>query len=191
MAIDEAVLNWTVEHRVSWLTTVFRVITNLGGLAGLTAATVLVVVFLVIRSRRADAWLVGGAMLSGWAVMNLLKMLVGRERPPLPDRLVHEASASFPSGHAMLSAILACVCAAIVVRTFAATARRTVVLTGLGLASIVDGASRLYLGAHWLTDVLAGWLLGIVCAAAWITLSERRIRSMSLRTGESSRRPAL
>ena len=169
--MDRSVLNWIIENRISWLTTVFRAITNVGGLVGLIIATVIVTAALLLARRHRSAILVGGSMLSGWAVMNLLKVVFGRTRPPLPDRLVLESSASFPSGHAMLSAMFATACAAVLIRTMRSGTARTAGIAALAGFALVDGASRVYLGAHWLTDVLAGWLLGVIWAAAWIAMT--------------------
>lgn len=165
--MDDAVLDWMVEHRTPWVTDVFSAITNVGGLVGMTVISVVVTLYLLVRNYRVEALLVGGTMLSGWLVMNGLKLLIGRERPPFPLRLVEEVSSSMPSGHAMLSMVLVCVLGAAIFRL--RSPRRPALVYGvLGAATALDGLSRVYLGAHWMTDVLVGWALGAVFAAAWI-----------------------
>lgn len=83
-------------------------------------------------------------------------------------------SYSFPSGHAMMSAILACVLGAVAVRILAAGLRRNLLLVLLACYTLAVGLSRVYLGAHWLTDVLAGWAFGVAWAALWIWAITRR-----------------
>lgn len=166
MTLDDRVLNWVVAHREPWLTDVFTVITNACGLVGMFALTIALTVGLLVRGRRSQAFLVGGAFVSSWLVMNLLKLLFGRERPPFPARVVLEATHSFPSGHAMLSATLATVVAAVIGRLYGRTL--LAVYVALGVASLLIGLSRVYLGAHWFTDVLAGWLVGWGWAMLWI-----------------------
>jgi undecaprenyl-diphosphatase len=97
--------------------------------------------------------------------VEMLELVVGRHGPPLSWHLVAENDASFPSGHATDSAAffvaLALIVAVFVVRRPLARAM-VVVASGLLAASI--GISRLILGVHWPTDVLAGWALGLACA---------------------------
>ncbi len=166
MTLDDRVLNWVVAHREPWLTDVFTVITNAGGIVGMFILSTALTGGLLIQGRRSQAFLVGGAMVSSWLVMNLAKLLFARERPPFPARIVEEVTYSFPSGHAMLSATLATVVAAVVGRLYG----RTIpwVYVALGAVVLFSGLSRVYLGAHWFTDVLAGWLVGWGWAMLWI-----------------------
>lgn len=178
MQIDQSVLDTMLGLRPPWLTDVVTVITNLGGTLASWVITSAIVLALLARRHRAEALLVGGAMFTGQLVMSLLKLVFGRVRPPFPERLVDEVTHSFPSGHAMMSAILVCVVAAVIVRLAGAPARsrrsaldrwRTpVVFAALALWTLAIGLSRVYLGAHWLTDVIAGWVFGAAWAALWI-----------------------
>ncbi|MFD4180484.1 phosphatase PAP2 family protein [Rhodococcus sp. NPDC058514] len=168
MPIDRSVLDAMLDLRTPWLTDVVTVITNLGGTVASWVITSVIVLALLARRHRAEALLVGGAMFTGQLVMSLLKLAFGRARPPFPERLVDELTHSFPSGHAMMSAILVCVVAAVIVRLAGVRWRTPVVFTGLALWAGAIGLSRVYLGAHWLTDVIAGWLFGAVWAGLWI-----------------------
>ncbi|MGW4477133.1 phosphatase PAP2 family protein [Rhodococcus triatomae] len=174
-----------VAVRTPWLTDVVTVVTHFGDTIVATAITVALVLALLRRNRQVDAVMVGGAMASGFLLMSGLKLVFGRDRPPVPVRLVHEFTRSFPSGHAMMSAILVCVVGAVLVRV---TGRlRPVVIAGLTLWTLAIGLSRVYLAAHWFTDVLAGWLLGVAWAAVWIAGSARfgRARGISGESGET------
>ncbi|MFE3289717.1 phosphatase PAP2 family protein [Rhodococcus sp. NPDC059234] len=168
MWIDQGVLDAMLRVRTPWLTDVVTVVTDLGGTLASWVITAVVTIVLLVRRRPREAEMVAGAMLSGLLVMTGLKLLFGRERPPFPDRLVDEATHSFPSGHAMMSAILVCVVGAALVRVIGPRARNPVVFGLLALWTVAVGLSRVYLGAHWLTDVLAGWAFGIAWAALWI-----------------------
>lgn len=168
MTLDDRVLEWVVARREPWLTDIFTVITNAGGILGMFVASTVLAAGLLIRGYRREAFLVGSAMVSSLLLLNLVKVLVARERPPWPDRLVLEASYSFPSGHAMLSATLATVAAAAVVRLRGRSRSSCAAVVLFAVAAVLDGLSRVYLGAHWFTDVLAGWLVGTCWAYAWI-----------------------
>jgi len=178
VTVDGDVLGWMVAIREPWLTTVMTAITNTGGGAGTTLIAALVTLLLVRADRLRDAILVAAAVLTGWPVMSGLKALFGRERPPEPDRLIVLHTESFPSGHAMMSAILATVLAVVVVRTWPRGDRRRLgALALLGTYTIAVGLSRVYLAAHWMTDVVAGWVFGVVWALLWVWLVTRvRIR---------------
>lgn len=166
--MDRVVLDWIVAHRTGWLTTTFEVITTIGGLVGLFVVAMVATIYLLARSHQREATLILGSMLSGWLVMSLAKLAIRRDRPPFPDRLVVESTHSFPSGHAMMSAILACAAAAVIVRLRSRPSHVLVILCALG--TLLDGLSRVYLGAHWLTDVLAGWFFGALWVLLWIRM---------------------
>lgn len=171
--MDNDVLRWMVEHRVPWVTDVFWVITTIGNTFAMTVLATITTVVLLRLGRRSDAVMVAGAMLTGFAVMNLLKLYFSRDRPLIPDRLVDITTHSFPSGHAMMSAILATTVTALMLRSTATWLRNPVVLALPAIASVLIGLSRIYLGAHWTTDVLAGWIFGLVWGAAAVGITAR------------------
>ncbi|MDV7357075.1 phosphatase PAP2 family protein [Rhodococcus oxybenzonivorans] len=177
MPVDSSVLNGVIEDRPLWLVDLVTAITNSGGTVAAWIISVVLTVTLLRQDRRRDALLVGGAMLSGWAVMSGLKQLFRRDRPPLPERLVDISTYSFPSGHAMMTAILACVVGTVVVRLVVLPHVRAAALTLLGLYTLMVGLSRVYLAAHWITDVLAGWVFGALWAAVWILLTRSPART--------------
>jgi len=185
-SLDQAVLDEMVSLRTPWLTDVVTVVTHFGDTIVATAITVAVVLTLLRRGRALDAVMVGGAMASGFLLMSGLKLVFGRDRPPVPVRLVEEITHSFPSGHAMMSAILVCVVGAVLAR--GSGRLRPIVVAGLALWTIAIGLSRVYLAAHWFTDVLAGWALGIGWAAVWIVGTARygRSRDASGESGEKA-----
>jgi undecaprenyl-diphosphatase len=150
-----------------WFEEMARDLTALGSMAVLTFVTLAVVGYLLIVRRRGAALLVTLCVGGGFVLSTLLKELFGRPRPDLVTHGATVFTASFPSGHAMLSTVTYLTLAAVLARL---QPRRRVkaYLLALGLlVALVVGASRVYLGVHWPTDVVAGWSLG----AAWATFA--------------------
>jgi undecaprenyl-diphosphatase len=149
-----------------WLLTTARDLTALGGFPVLVFLTVATLGLLALTGRRAAAALVAGSVAGGMALSQAMKDSFDRPRPDLVPHAVEVATASFPSSHAMLSAVVYLTLGALLMRL---EARRRARLYLLGLAvlmTLLVGSSRVYLGVHWPTDVLAGWCLG----AGWALL---------------------
>ena len=168
---DPSNLQLFVDHRTGWLITMAKVASQVGSVALLAALAVAVGVLLWIRGARlavAAAPLL--SLLSAGVVVSVLKVAVGRDRPPLALRLVTETEKSFPSGHATDSAALfvalGIAVAAVVFRR--PLVRAVAVLAGFLVAGLI-GLSRLVLGVHWPTDVLFGWALGTAVAVTVTT----------------------
>lgn len=162
-----------------WLPVFFVELTHLGGTVALALATLLVAGLLLFERRPAKAGLVLVAVAGGTTLSSMLKWGLDRPRPDLVPHLVEALSPSFPSGHAMLSTVVYLTLGALLARfEFRRGATRIyVVLCAIGLALLI-GASRVYLGVHWPSDVLAGWCLGgawaIACLVAADWLARRR-----------------
>ncbi len=167
--VDRPMLTFLAAHREGWLTAAMRTVTTLGSPVGVTLTVAAGVGLLWLRNRRPSYWVIAGLALGGAGLIETVtKDVVDRSRPPVGLR-VTEVSAdgfSFPSGHATLAAAAYGVLAVLVVRQHGHLLTRLAVWTVAVAGSATLGFSRLYLGVHWLTDVLAGWLL----AAAWLTL---------------------
>lgn len=149
-----------------WLDVAARDFTALGSITVLATLVLLVAgLFVGLRRYRAGLFLVvaGGG---GIAVSQLLKDLIGRQRPDLVFRAAEAANPSFPSGHAMLSAVVFLSLGTLSARFATSRPIKTYVMTAAVLLTVLVGATRVYLGVHWLTDVLAGWALG----SAWALL---------------------
>lgn len=152
----------------------------LGGFAVLTLVTVLAVSYLLVLKKWGDALLVLAATLGGTAISEGLKVGFNRPRPDLVAHVVETTSMSFPSGHAMLSAATYLTLGVLIARTQERRHLRGYVLAAAILLTLIIGASRVYLGVHWPTDVLAGWCLGaawaLVCwaVATWLTRDRGR-----------------
>jgi undecaprenyl-diphosphatase len=150
-----------------WLTDVMTDLTALGGIAVLTLLVVGVVFYLLSVGKRGTALLVGGAVGSGAIVSALLKLGFDRPRPDLVAHLSHAYSSSFPSGHAMLSAVTYLTLGVLLARAHERRRTKIIVMTYGITLTVLIGTSRIYLGVHWPTDVMAGWALGAAWAALW------------------------
>ena len=160
-----------------WLEELMRDLTALGSTGLLTIITLAVAGFLALDRKTHAALFVLLAVGGGVLLSTLLKIGFDRPRPDLvpPGAIVY--SASFPSGHAMLSAVVYLTLGALLARV---QPRRLLKLYLLGLAillTVAVGASRVYLGVHWPTDVVAGWAVGaawaLLCWAAALWLQRR------------------
>ncbi|HEY5072628.1 MAG TPA: phosphatase PAP2 family protein [Caulobacteraceae bacterium] len=142
-------------------------LTALGSITDLAIIVLIVAGFFAAQRRWREAALLLAASLSGLLLVDVFKLVFGRERPPLAMHAIQVDNASFPSGHAMLSAIVYLSLAALLAH-FADRRRVRIFALGAGLLlTLVVGASRVYLGVHWPTDVMAGWALGAAWAMLW------------------------
>lgn len=176
-ALDRPTLAWLVGHRDAVLTGVANAVSTIGGEVVLSVIAVLAVAALAWRRRFAEALLLGFALGAAESIAFVLKHVVGRARPPAVDVVGPvETTLSFPSGHTIGTATFALALAYLFWRR-SRSARR--VLGGLGaaaLATAVMAASRLYLGDHWLTDVLgsAALAVGVLALVVLVDLWLRR-----------------
>jgi undecaprenyl-diphosphatase len=147
-----------------WLQETARDVTALGGFSVLTLVVAVSIVMLLLHRRRFQALVFGAAVLVGQLLAQLTKHLVGRNRPDLVPHLDQVYSSSFPSGHSAMSPIVFFTLAGILAAGEPNRAAKTLLL-GLAAALVLCvGASRVYLGVHWPTDVLAGWAMGTAVA---------------------------
>lgn len=149
-----------------WLLPAMVDFTALGGVSVLTLLTILAGGFLFATRKPGLGVLVLGAVSGGALVSETLKSLFLRARPDIVPHLVQVDSASFPSGHAMNSAIVYLTLGALLARSLQERRARIYLLAASIVLTVLIGLSRVYLGVHWPTDVLAGWAVG----AAWATM---------------------
>lgn len=162
--VDQPAASFVVAHRQGWLTGVMRLVTDLGA-AGVLVPLVLAA-GLAWRWRR-GTWrplaLLAGAVAGAWVVQVAVKQLVERPRPPAALAVSHATGFAFPSGHATDAAAVYGMLAVLLARSGRGAARVAAWAGAAALIALV-GLSRLYLGVHWLSDVVAGAGLGI----AWL-----------------------
>ncbi|WP_300013967.1 phosphatase PAP2 family protein [Pseudonocardia sp.] len=169
--LDARFLGEAVESRTGGLNTVAVTITEVGNTFAMGLLATLVGIRCWARGRRADAVFVVGAMAGAALLFRGIKILVDRPRPPELTQVVRESNESLPSGHATMSIV---VIGSLVVLAWAGRGRaaRTAMVVVAALWVGAVGSTRVYLGVHWFSDVVVGWLLGAAwlaaCAATWI-----------------------
>lgn len=166
--IDQPVLAWVLAARTPPLTSAIAFYSNTGGPVLQPIITLIVVAFLCWRWR---SWtplvLMVLAAAGSLGVTVLGKRLVGRARPPLEASIPpHELSASFPSGHTLNATVIGGIVVYLLLHWFRTHGVRVLVVALGVLYAVTMGLSRVYLGHHWLTDVIVGWLIGI----GWLTV---------------------
>lgn len=157
---------------LDWLAAVARDITALGSPTVLGLVSLAVVLFLLLEKRWWSALFVTISSLSGTLLTLLLKSFVSRPRPTLFPHGDLVATSSFPSGHAMISAVVYLTLGAMLSRVAPSTFSKLYILGVALLLTIFIGVSRVYLGVHWPTDVLAGWIGGAAWALGWWGIAE-------------------
>jgi len=152
-----------------WLHEAAADLTSLGGIAVLGLFAVIAVTFLLIQKKRLSALLLISGLAGGVALSEGLKAVFERERPPSEYQTVETLNASFPSGHALLATVFYLSLGVMLTRAFPQQRLKGFVL-GVAIAlALTVGTTRIYLGAHWATDVLAGWAVGASWAMAlWL-----------------------
>lgn len=146
-----------------WLEEMVRDFTALGGVGVLTLITLASAGFLLLQRRARTALLLLAAVGGGILISTLLKTWFERPRPDFLPHGSYVSSASFPSGHSMMAAVVYLTIAVMLARTRRRTAERAYILMMSVILTFLVGISRIYVGVHWPTDVLAGWSLG----SAW------------------------
>lgn len=146
-----------------WFEEMVRDVTALGSMFVLTFVTAAVIGFLLLVRKYGAALLVFVSVAGGSLLGDLLKLLFGRARPDLVPHGVDVYTMSFPSNHAMGAAVTYLTLGALLARLQVRHRVKGYFLAISVLVTVLVGASRVYLGVHWPTDVLAGWSVG----AAW------------------------
>lgn len=190
-AFDEAVLTWMQPVAGQprgpwWLHEAATDITSLGGIAVLTLFGLITVAFLLIQKKRLSALLLVVGLAGGVALSEGLKAMFERERPPAAYQAVETLNASFPSGHALLSTVFYLSLGVMLTRAFAQKRLKAFVLGAALLIAMLIGLTRVYLGAHWASDVLGGWSVGAAWAmalwlAAYAIARRQKVRLARLR----------
>lgn len=169
-AFDAAILAWTRPHAdpsdaigPDWLQTAMLDVTSLGGLAVLGLFALVAVGFLLIQRKPWSAVMLALALGGGLLLSEIMKGNFERGRPPEIHQAVETINASFPSGHALLATVFYLTLGVMLERAFARRRLKVYVLGVAVVLALLVGVSRVYLAAHWASDVMGGWALG----AAW------------------------
>jgi undecaprenyl-diphosphatase len=160
-----------------WVQEMARDFTALGGVAVLSLMTVAVIGYLVLAGKRHAAAAVFVAVAGGLMLSTLLKLGFDRARPDIVPHGSFVYTASFPSGHSMMAAVTYLTLGALLARVEASIRIKIYLLSVAVFLTVLVGASRVYLGVHWPTDVAAGWAVG----AAWALLCSLVMRRLQRR----------
>jgi undecaprenyl-diphosphatase len=165
---DRPVLEWFARHREPWLTTTMRIVT-VAGSSGFLIPLVLTIGASYWWRRRTSRplSLLAAAYAGAYLLSQAIKTLTARARPPAGLAAGHFPGHAFPSGHATQAAAVYGMLAVVLASRTPRWRRKVAVWAAAVLTVTVVGITRLYLGAHWLTDVLGGWALG----SLWLFLA--------------------
>ena len=161
LGFDRSVLLFLDGHSARLLDTIIPILTDVGGVVCVGALTAILTALFVYKREYWRATLIAVGVAGAGLLNIILKTAFVRERPDRWVQLVHETGYSFPSGHAMMSSAFAL---AIAIALWRSRWRWWGVVFAITFVLFV-GFSRLYLGVHYPTDILAGWLVSVV----WVT----------------------
>ena len=164
-----------------WLLRAAQDVTSLGGGTVLTVLTAVVGGYFISARRIGLAAFVVATITSGAALGSLLKTLFLRARPDVVPHLVEVSSLSFPSAHALNSALVYLTLGALLARSESVRRVQLYVVGTAASLAVIIGMSRVYLGVHYPSDVLAGWSFG----AGWAALSSSVAQLLHLRTKQA------
>jgi undecaprenyl-diphosphatase len=152
-----------------WVELAAKDLTAMGSFAPMIAIVAASLGYLLVVRRRGSAAMLATTVALGFAWTQLLKEQIDRGRPEVVPHLVEVSTRSFPSGHATMSAVVYLTLGALLAQASERRRVKLYVMSVAVLATLVIGATRVYLGVHYPTDVLAGWALGAAWAAmAWL-----------------------
>jgi len=146
-----------------WAEEMMRDITALGGVAVLTLVTIFSAIYLLLRKRKDLVLYLAAAAITGTVLSNLLKAGFSRPRPDIVPHEIFVYTASFPSGHSLVAAVIYLTLGVILAEAQTRYRLKIYILSVAIVLALLVGVSRIYLGVHWPSDVLAGWLAG----SAW------------------------
>jgi membrane-associated phospholipid phosphatase len=165
--LDGPFRDWVIGHRNGFWTEVMVSASRFGSTPSLIVIVLVTGALLEWKGRRADSLLLVIGSAGALALGPVLKAIVERPRPALSDHVVFVNSWSYPSGHSLNSMAVLGLLTVLAIRERPGALRRTALAALGGFLVVVVGFSRVYLGVHWPSDVLAGWLIGVL----WLTIS--------------------
>ncbi|MCU1422994.1 MAG: hypothetical protein JWN36_2645 [Microbacteriaceae bacterium] len=166
--LDLPILKAAISARTPLLDALATGYTNVAGPIGMPIIAVAAILILSLKRRSWTPLILIAAAGLGSLLMTVAgKDIIGRSRPPLADAVPpYEYSPSFPSGHTLNATVIAGVIAYLLILRQRSTHARVITIVVAALFAVSIGLSRVFLGHHWFTDVLAGWVLGL----AWLSL---------------------
>ena len=170
---DRTILYWMYHHRAQGFTAAAGVLAHMGSppvIAGLALVSAIVGIFW--HKVRGAAWTLPIAIIGAGLIIQGVKLMIKRPRPSFFTPLLHESGFSFPSGHSLIAMVVYGLLGYFVLHLFRNFWARLAVRILTVLVVVAIGVSRVYVGVHYPTDVLAGWVAGIPWLIACLGLHE-------------------
>jgi undecaprenyl-diphosphatase len=165
-----------------------RDVTALGGVVVLGLVTMIAAGFLILDGKGRMAAFAAASVAGGLMLSVLLKDVFQRPRPDIVPHVVYAANSSFPSGHSMMSAVTYLTLGALLARSLERKRLKAYFLLLAAFLTFIVGLTRVYLGVHWPTDVLAGWMAGAIWAMlCWLIAARLQARHALERESEHSK----
>ena len=176
---DLQITNFLYSIRDPLFTKLLLLVTKLGGIYAVIVVTIAITGFLFLKKNYVYVWAFLVALFSGGILMALIKIIIKRPRPELPFPVYQEFSFSFPSGHATASIILYGFIAYFIWQNSSSNKIRLVSAVSALLVILLIGFSRTYLGVHYFSDVIAGYILGTLCLTSGIYIIKSKFKNTS------------
>ena len=181
---DRALLWWMFHHRAPWATALAEALAFMGSPRVIVSiAVVATLLGLVWRKVRGAAWTLPIAVMGAGVIIQGIKVTFHRPRPSFFTPLLHETGFSFPSGHSLIAIVVYGLLGYFLMHFFHRHAARLAVGLGTVLLIFLIGISRVYVGVHYPTDVLAGWTVGLPWLLTCLAIHEGLTRRFA-DTGE-------
>ncbi len=164
-------------NRSEKVSAAMSILTQLGDHRFLALATPAVALTLWFSRHHVSALLFAGSVVGGFGLSSLTKIVVARARPDRWPALVTETTYSFPSGHTVMATVFFGGLAAIVFHLSRDRLARFLAVTGAFVAALAVAVTRIYLGAHWTTDTIAGMLTGLIWVLVFSATTEAVTRA--------------
>ncbi len=170
--IYKGIKNWQSKE----LTQGFKVITNLGGTVGLFYIALVTIFILLLCHKRKLGIAIALNLIISSVVYMVLKSIIQRPRPPVEERLIEEIGYSFPSGHSTNSMAFYLLAICLIYQNIKNEKLRNILCIILSIFPIMIGFSRVYLRVHYMSDMIAGFCLGIMCVILFMSFTYQKIK---------------
>ncbi len=174
--IDNEIYKLMQNHQNEGLTNLLKIITDLGGTVGLFSIALITILILFFCQKRKYGIAMALNLMISSITYFILKNIIQRPRPPIHERLIEETAYSFPSGHSTNNMAFYALAICLVYQNVKNKKLRNGICILLGCIPILIGFSRFYLRVHYISDVLAGFCLGIMCVIVFMSYGYQKIK---------------
>lgn len=157
--IDTWVMVWIISHRFEWLIPIFLAISSFGGIYTVSVIVILVSILLLHRHKSFKILAIGGALILAYKAFSIIKLMTAVSRPPSGIMTAYDFS--FPSGHTTIATTFFLIVLYMLWPEIKKNRQKIYFSIATFILILAVGFSRMYLGMHWASDVLGGFLLGL------------------------------